>query len=127
MTRQPNSLLSRGAIALALYAPAVALLFYFLGGILPFALQALGIDADTGFLHGIYSHVCHQIPDRSFAINSVQMGFCARCSGLYGSLSLVSLIIAVTGKTKPIPWFWLLLLCLPMILDVIFDLSAISD
>lgn len=60
---------------------------------------------------------------RSFHLDTNQMGFCARCTGLYGSLALVALYVAVTRRTKPISWLWLLVLCFPIALDVPFDFA----
>lgn len=31
----------------------------------------------------LFSHSCHQIPERSFFIKSYQFPICARCTGLY--------------------------------------------
>ena len=51
------------------------------------------------------------------------MGFCARCTGLYGSLALVSLFVAVSGRTNPISWFWLFVFCIPILIDVPLDFA----
>ena len=36
----------------------------------------------------VSSRICHQRPERSFAIAGIQMPVCARCSGLYVSGAL---------------------------------------
>ena len=51
------------------------------------------------------------------------MGFCARCTGLYGSLAVVSFFVAASGRTKPISWLLLLGLCIPIALDVPLDIA----
>jgi uncharacterized membrane protein len=37
----------------------------------------------AGFLYAFGSAICHQIPERSFHIDSAQLPVCARCLGLY--------------------------------------------
>ncbi len=40
----------------------------------------------TSWQRVAFSTFCHQIQDRSFVINGVQMAVCSRCIGIYGSL-----------------------------------------
>ena len=63
------------------------------------------------------------MPARSFHLDTYQMGFCARCTGLYGSLAVVSFFVAASGRTKPISWLLLLGLCIPIALDVPLDIA----
>lgn len=37
----------------------------------------------TAFIYALGALVCHQIPERSFHLGSVQLPVCARCTGLY--------------------------------------------
>ena len=41
---------------------------------------------------------CHQIKERSFMINNKQMPLCARCTGFYSSLLLISPILCIFLK-----------------------------
>lgn len=123
MIRLSYSLLNRWAIWLVQYGPAIALLFYFLGGILPIFSSVPSFRSCAESALGLYSNFCHQMPGRSFHLDTNQMGFCARCTGLYGSLAVVSLYVAVSGRTKPISWLWLLGLCIPILLDVPLDFA----
>ncbi|MFI3230406.1 MAG: DUF2085 domain-containing protein [bacterium] len=56
------------------------------------------LDKDTKvwlFFMNLFSHSCHQIPERSFFIKSYQFPICARCTGLY-----LGYIIALIGLIK---------------------------
>jgi uncharacterized membrane protein len=54
----------------------------------------------TGIVVAVYavgSHVCHQLPARSFELWSAQMPVCARCTGIYlGSAAYVPLALRWT-------------------------------
>src|SRR5262245_30156247 len=41
------------------------------------------------------SFICHQIPERSFHLDGIQLPVCARCFGLYGGGALGSMIAAI--------------------------------
>ena len=43
--------------------------------------------ARGGLMHA-YSFVCHQLPERSFAIGSGHMALCHRCTGILGGFAL---------------------------------------
>ncbi|MEM6327077.1 MAG: DUF2085 domain-containing protein [Bacteroidota bacterium] len=43
--------------------------------------------ARMGLMHG-FSFVCHQIPERSFAVGGVQVALCHRCTGIFGGAVL---------------------------------------
>lgn len=43
------------------------------------------------------SFICHQIPERSFHLDGIQLPVCARCFGLYGGGALGSVIGAISA------------------------------
>lgn len=47
--------------------------------------------------HGL----CHQLPERSFAIGDAVMGLCHRCTGLYGGVALGGLVAALGARVDP--------------------------
>lgn len=57
-------------------------------------------------------------------MDNSQFGFCARCTGFYGGLALTMLFIVKTSWKRVIPLVWLTLSCLPILVDVFFDLSG---
>ena len=106
---------------MAVWSPAVALLFYFVGGLIPAFGDYTLLGALTASLFKLYSHTCHQIPERSFFMDNSQFGFCARCTGFHGGLALTMLFIVKTSRKRAISLAWLLVFCLPILFDVIFD------
>jgi len=63
-------------------------------------LVAVPVMPDGGaWLHTAGSIVCHQIPERSFAIGGHQLPVCARCLGLYGGASAGAVVALVQGAT----------------------------
>jgi len=47
--------------------------------------------------YAVGSAICHQLPERSFQLWSVQLPVCARCTGLYVGAALVSVWEGVAG------------------------------
>jgi Predicted membrane protein (DUF2085) len=50
--------------------------------------------------YAIGAIVCHQQPDRSFALWSRQLPVCARCAGIYAGAALLSLIVLTFRRGK---------------------------
>lgn len=109
---------------MAVWSPAIALFFYFAGGIFPALGTGPHSPALTTSLFQLYSHTCHQIPERSFFINTTQFGFCARCTGFYGGMAMTMLFVVITSRARAISLLWLAVPCLPILTDVILDLSS---
>jgi uncharacterized membrane protein len=65
----------------------------------PFALPSRVAAAPATLVYAASSLICHQRPERSFAIGGVQMPVCARCSGLYISGALGS-ILGWSGRRR---------------------------
>jgi uncharacterized membrane protein len=73
--------------------------------------------------------VCHQLPERSFHLWSVQMPVCARCTGIYvgGAIAAVASIVTVrlTGPSRvegqPRAKSTLLLSALPTVATLVFE------
>ena len=38
--------------------------------------------------HQLFDQLCHQIPERSFVLNSQPMAVCSRCIGIYGGFAI---------------------------------------
>lgn len=84
---------------------------------IPF-LSYFGLDVIAKPLFYALHFVCAQIPSHSFYIFGHQLGMCARNFTIYSSMFLGSLIFVLTGKRmRGIPWWFWLLLILPMALD----------
>jgi len=55
------------------------------------------LDANHLYIKSVSlcSHICHQIPERSFYVLGVQFPICARCTGIYSGV-----IFGIIVKTK---------------------------
>ena len=53
-----------------------------------------------GVLYAAGSVICHQLPDRSFHVNGIQLPVCARCFGLYTGGALGAMIVATTRRLR---------------------------
>ena len=71
----------------------------------PLALHSRVAAGPATFVYAASSLICHQRPERSFGIAGVQMPVCARCSGLYISGALGS-ILGWSGRRRKPPQAW---------------------
>jgi uncharacterized membrane protein len=74
----------------------------------------------SALLYSAFSHVCHQMSERSFFLYGHQMAVCARCLGLYAGFALGALVFPLAGSiesTKPPTRKWLLLAAVPTVVD----------
>ncbi len=80
-------------------------------------LRALGFERLGLTLFTMYSTLCHQLPERSFFLSRYQVCYCHRCTALYTSLLVVSLLYSVKRWRHGISHRIALLLTLPMVVD----------
>lgn len=97
---------------------------YFLIGISPPLLISYGEPQSESVLK-LYSHFCHQIPERTLSVNGTPVGFCSRCTGFYGGLFFGSLAVARSGGGRSLGLRRLAFLVAPAMIDFWFDLSAL--
>lgn len=77
----------------------------------------------TGLASGIYSafsHLCHQLSDRSFFIAGHQFAVCARCTGLYVGFTTATLgypLCRSLRRTDTPRRKWLFLATAPLVID----------
>ncbi len=57
-------------------------------------------------LMGAFAPVCHQLPDRSFWIEGVQLAVCQRCYGIYAGLFLGALLLPALGARARSIYRW---------------------
>ena len=67
----------------------------------PWTLGSDSLASAAAYLYAAASRVCHQLPDRSFAIGDVQLPVCARCFGLYLS-GAIGAVLAWFGAPRPV-------------------------
>lgn len=68
----------------------------------PAALHHEGLAAFSAHLYAASSQICHQRPDRSFALAGAQLPVCARCFGLYAS-GAAGVLAAWLAAPRPLP------------------------
>lgn len=72
-------------------------LVVFVAGALPWALAVVGVQDSA--LEAAFHALCHQLPERTLAIDGVPMLVCSRCAGIYAGVAL--------GVVGPMPVRWL--------------------
>jgi uncharacterized membrane protein len=84
----------------------------------------LALNAGHAFwglaIYGAFSHVCHQIPERSFFIAGHQFAVCARCTGLYLGFAVATVsypLVRSLKRTKAPARKWLFLAAAPLAVD----------
>src|SRR5437870_9948467 len=85
----------------------------------PIAL-ARGHNLSALTIYAVFSHICHQIPERSFFIAGHQFAVCARCTGLYSGFAMAVLIYPLGRSLKRARTprrLWLFLAPLPLLID----------
>ena len=71
-------------------------------------------------IYTFFSYLCHQIPSRSFHLESHIFAVCSRCFGVYfGLLSgfIVYPIFRAVSETEPLSRIWLFLALIPIGVD----------
>ncbi|HXG38241.1 MAG TPA: DUF2085 domain-containing protein [Bacteroidota bacterium] len=84
----------------------------------------------AALLYRFFSRICHQLAERSFQFNGHPWAVCIRCSSIYGGFLFGLLLFPLLqgfAKRRIPSRAWLLLACLPMIVDVALGLSGIHQ
>ena len=76
----------------------------------------IGFSIPAKIIYWIYSFFCHQLHWRSLHICDYQNGWCSRCTFMGFNILLSGLAVKFL-KMKPLKWYWVLVLILPMALD----------
>ncbi|HEY0733766.1 MAG TPA: DUF2085 domain-containing protein [Herpetosiphonaceae bacterium] len=80
-------------------------------------LRSWGFERIGQTIFAMYRTLCHQLPERSFFIGQYQVCYCHRCTALYTSLLVMSVIFSIGRWQHAISNRLLLLLTLPMAID----------
>lgn len=95
----------------------------------PLAL-ARGHNSLALVIYGTFSHLCHQIPDRSFFIAGHQFAVCSRCTGLYAGFTVATLgypLLRSLRSTVTPPRTWLFIAAAPLAIDFALGYFGIWD
>lgn len=84
---------------------------------------AIGFETPAKAIYFMYSFFCHQLHWRSLHVCDHQYGWCSRCSAIWINVLLTGIFVKYF-KVKPIKWYWILALILPMALDGVIQTIA---
>lgn len=87
-------------------------------------LRSVGFERTGIALFSMYRQFCHQLPERSFTFSGFPVCYCHRCTALYTSLLLMSLLYTVGRWRYVIKRRWALLLTLPMVVDGLWHMFS---
>jgi uncharacterized membrane protein len=76
----------------------------------------------SAFLYLLFSPVCHQMPQRSFALQGMPWAVCHRCVGIYFGLFVASLLpsrLWISSLSTERRRKWALVATVPLLMDVI--------
>ncbi|MBV9791576.1 MAG: DUF2085 domain-containing protein [Chloroflexi bacterium] len=80
-------------------------------------LRSWGFERAGQTILIMYRALCHQLPERSFFIGQYQVCYCHRCTALYTTLLIMSVIFSIGRWQGGISTRLALLLTLPMAID----------
>jgi uncharacterized membrane protein len=72
-------------------------------------------------IYQAFSHVCHQLPERSFFLAGHPLAVCSRCTGLYMGFALTTFLYPFIGRlesTETPERKWLFVAATPLAIDV---------
>jgi uncharacterized membrane protein len=114
----------------------VALAIYVLLPWLAPLFAALGWWDLADPLYTAYALTCHQLPERAGSVFGYQVGFCYRNTALYGGTAMFGAVYALARDhnvswlkwlRRPVAWWGLVLLLLPMAADGVTHMLGLRD
>ena len=94
----------------------------------PVAL-ATGHGQLAATIYQAFSHVCHQLPERSFFIDGHPFAVCARCTGIYAGFAIAAVVYPLTRslrQTEAPARRWLFIAAAPLLIDFAFEFSGLG-
>ena len=100
-------------------------LLVWITGIISPCLNINSLHSIYPFQKMLYSNVCHQDVNKSFACNNIPFLVCARCTGIYFGAIISAAVILLSNIKLKFKTKYLYLLSIPMLLDVLFYSTGI--
>jgi uncharacterized membrane protein len=94
----------------------------------PLALAA-GHGRLAATIYQAFSHVCHQLPERSFFVEGHPFAVCARCTGIYGGFAVATVLyplIRSLRQTEAPARKWLFIAAAPLAIDFAIEFFGIG-
>lgn len=92
----------------------------------PLALRSATAGGPVSALYAASSRICHQRPERSLSVAGLQMPVCARCSGLYVSAALGTLLAWPRRRgSAPVPRSLLFAAALPTAVTFALEVTGV--
>lgn len=88
--------------------------------VLPPLFAAGGNLSISSPLYFFFSHICHQMSDRSFHLLEHQLAVCSRCFGVYVGLMVGLMVYPLWRRVEnidPLPRIWLFASMVPIAID----------
>jgi uncharacterized membrane protein len=95
----------------------------------PLALAG-GHQLTAGTIYQSFSHLCHQLPERSFFLAGYPFAVCARCTGIYAGFAAAFLsypLIRSLRQTETPARKWLFIAAAPLAIDWSIEFFGISS
>ena len=93
-------------------------------------LRAAGHQSLALTIYQAFSHLCHQIPERSFFTKGHPLAVCSRCTGLYAGFlgaTIVYPLVRSLRHTEAPRRKWLFLAAAPLAIDFAIEFFGIWD
>jgi uncharacterized membrane protein len=94
----------------------------------PFAMAG-GHMQIAAAIYQTFSHLCHQLPERSYFVDGHPFAVCARCTGIYAGFALATVfypLVRSLRQTEAPRRQWLFLAAAPLAIDFLFEFSGVG-